>query len=251
MRLRSTDFSFGFPNTSDCSPTESDTLRCVGSRLAAKKSTKAARFPTSHPFQVCARPQGGTHDNPTRWPPLRSTSPPSRCAPERPVGRLSTRGFRRAPLEKSFRVFHSRLSLEGHPSLPNATLTDTPPLLTNRRSTTTTRVRRKILTARRKRVRPETRARPHPNERHWQLSTTRVRVDDDHARGSRRRSRVEPPTSAPFARGRNRRSSPRVCGCLRPSRAMPRGPTGEAREPKTSRALARGDRTLSEVVLVL
>lgn len=180
--------------------------------MAAKKSTKAARFPASHPFQVCARPQGGTHDNPTRWPPLRSTSPPSRCAPERPVGRLSTRGFRRAPLEKSFRVFHSRLSLEGHPSLPNATLTDTPPLLTNRRSTTTTRVRRKIPTARRKRVRPETRARPHPNERHWQLSTTRVRVDDDHARGSRRRSRVEPPTSAPFARGRNRRSSPRVCG---------------------------------------
>ena len=244
MRLRSADFSFGFPNISNYSLTESDTLRCVVSRLAAKKSTKAARFPASHPFQVCARPQGGTHDNPTRWPPLRSTSPPSRCAPERPVGRLSTRGFRRAPLEKSFRVFHSRLSLEGHPSLPNATLTDTPPLLTNRRSTTTTRVRRKIPTARRKRVRPETRARPHPNERHWQLSTTRVRVDDDHARGSRRRSRVEPPTSAPFARGRNRRSSPRVCGCLRPSRAMPRGPTGEAREPKTSRALARGDRTL-------
>ena len=28
------------------------------------------------------------------------------------------------------------------------------------------------------------------------------------------------------------------------SRSMPRGPTGEAREPKTSRALARGDRTV-------
>ena len=151
--------------------------------LAAKKSTKAARIPAPYPFQVCARPQGGTHDNPSRWPPLRSTSPPSRCAPERPVGRLPTRGFRRAPLRKSFRVFHSRLSREGHPSLPNAKLTDTPPLFTNRRSTTTTRVRRKIPTAMRKRVRPETRARPHPNERLWQLSTTRVRVDDDHARG--------------------------------------------------------------------
>jgi len=144
---------------------------------------------------------------------------------------------------KSFRVFHSRLTREGHPSLPNATLTDTPPLFTNRRSTTTTRVRRKIPTAMRKRVRLETRARPHPVPATLQLSTTRVRVDDDHARGRRRRSRVEPPTSARFARPRNRRSSPRSCVCFRPARAMPRGPTGEAREPKTSRALARADRT--------
>ena len=151
--------------------------------LCLEIDAKAARIPVPHPFHVCARPQGGTHDNPSRWPPLRSTSPPSRCAPERHVGRLPTRGFRRAPLRKSFRVFHSRLSREGHPSLPNAKLTDTPPLFTNRRSTTTTRVRRKIPTAMRKRVRPETRARPHPNERFWQLSTTRVRVDDDHARG--------------------------------------------------------------------
>lgn len=151
--------------------------------FAAKKSRKSARTPDTHPFQVCARPQGGTHDNPSRWPPPRSTSPPSRCAPERPVGRFSTRGFRRAPLGKSFRVFHSRLSREGHPTLPNAKLTDTPPLFTNRRSTTTTRVRRKIPTAMRKRVRPETRARSHPNERLLRLSTTRVRVVDDHARG--------------------------------------------------------------------
>ena len=91
---------------------------------------------------------------------------------------------------KSFRVFHSRLTREGHPSLPNATLTDTPSLFTNRRSTTTTRVRRRIPTAMRKRVRPETRARPHPNERPCNCqqrglgSMTTTRAGEGDARGS-------------------------------------------------------------------